>query len=84
MTTNETTKEMLKHLDEAWRISSNLNRDYLEFLMDEVNEVPDDAEITVLAGPLKSLFRTCIAADAFIAQDFDRVRYYFESVYNQK
>lgn len=76
------TTEIMKHLNKAWDLSYSLNRDYLDYLMKEIEEVSDDEQITVSAGSLKSLFRTCIAADAFISQDLDRVRYYFESVYN--
>ena len=72
-------KEALDCMNRVYEIAMDMGDDYLDYLWQEVEKVPDEEEITLTAGALKSLFRTCRALEAYIMNDMDGVRHYLET-----
>ena len=71
-------KEALECMNRVCEIAMDMGDDYLDHLWQEVEQIPDTEEITLPAGTLKSLCRTCRALEAYIVGDMDGVRRYLE------
>lgn len=72
-------KEALDCMNRVCEIAMDIGDDYLDYLWEEVEKVPDEEEITLTAGALKSLFRTYRALEAYVMNDMDGVRHYLET-----
>jgi hypothetical protein len=72
-------EEALNCMDRVCEIAMDMGDDYLDYLWQEVEKVPDEEEITLTAGALKSFFRTHRALEAYVMNDMDGVRHYLET-----
>ena len=67
-----------ENMEKVYEIAISMGSDYLEYLWDEVRQIPDDEEITLAAGTLKRFIETTLAFQAYVMNDIEKVRDYLQ------
>ena len=65
-------------MEKVYEIAISMGSDYLEYLWDEIKQIPDDEEITLEAGTLKRFIETTMAFQAYVMNDIEKVRNYLQ------
>lgn len=71
-------EQALESMEKVYEIAMSMGSDYIEYLWDEVRQIPDDEEITLAAGTLKSFIETTLAFQAYVMNDIEKVRNYLQ------
>lgn len=67
------------YMAKAYDAMAALNQEYMDYLMQEIEAVPNDEMISLPAGTLKSLFNTMIALEAGMMGNMEAVKRYLEA-----
>lgn len=71
-------EQALESMEKVYEIAMSMGSDYLDYLWDEIKQIPDDEEITLEAGTLKRFIETTLAFQAYVMNDIEKVRNYLQ------
>lgn len=67
-----------ENMEKVYEIAMSMGSDYLDYLLDEIKQIPDDEEITLEVGTLKRFIETTLAFQAYVMNDIEKVRNYLQ------
>ena len=67
-----------ENMEKVYEIAIAMGSDYLDYLWDEIKQIPDGEEVALKAGTLKRFIETTQAFQAYVMNDIEKVRNYLQ------